>query len=328
MIKQRTKSCCLPPQEPLLNILLTIMVLLTSVSAPAMTIQGKVKVLDYKESKGQPKQCLELPAELDSTQQYYGDFVRLEATQNGGSNAYTPQPTALTTNLNILCFNELRYGHQYQVTFREGFPLAGGDTFRHEKSSALYTFAIPDLDPSIKFQGNSLVLPTIGGPKVPLVLTNTGEFSLQVYRLSESQIQASRGLKGLRLLDQNDINSLQQSAHLTAEQDFSVTISKNKPTTFNLDLAELVDTKKAGIYVLVVESDDIDLRYWDDRPTQYVMFTDTGLSTYRGIDGLRVYARSYATAAPFVGTQIELIAKNQEVLQTLTTNAQGYVQFS
>jgi hypothetical protein len=89
-----------------------------------------------------------------------------------------------------------------------------------------------------------------------------------------------------------------------------------------------VDTKKAGIYVLVVESDDIDLRYWDDRPTQYVMFTDTGLSTYRGIDGLRVYARSYETAEPLEGAQIELIAKNQEILQKLTTNEQGFVQFS
>jgi len=313
------------PKNSFKRALLTMVVLLVSVSATAMTIQGKAKVLDYEESKGQPKQCLELPVQLDSTQQYYGDFVLLEAAQKGGSSVYSPQPIALTTNSNILCFNELRYGHRYQVTFREGFPAAEGNTFRQTLKTA---FSIPDLAANIKFQGNRLVLPTIGGPKVPLVLTNTGEFSLKVYRLSESQIQASRGLKGLRLLDQNDINGLQESAHLAAEQDFFVTISKNKPTTFNLDLAELVDTQKAGIYVLVVESDDIETRYWDDRPTQYVMFTDVGLSTYRGIDGLRVYARSYATADPLVGTQIELIAKNQEVLQTLTTNAQGYVQFS
>jgi hypothetical protein len=54
---------------------------------------------------------------------------------------------------------------------------------------------------------------------------------------------------------------------MAAEQDFSVQVPKNKPTTFNLDLAELVDTKKAGIYVLVVGSEDIELRYWQDRPT-------------------------------------------------------------
>jgi len=58
------------------------------------------------------------------------------------------------------------------------------------------------------------------------------------------------------------------------------------------------------------------------------MFTDIGLSSYQGSDGLRVYARSYTSAEPLIETQIELIAKNEEVLQTLTTNAQGYVQFS
>jgi len=289
-----------------------------------MVVQGKAKVLDYNESKGAPKQCLQLPVELDSTQQYYGDFIRLEAAQKGGPSTYTAQPIALTTSVNTLCFNELRYGYHYKATFRDGFPVSGGDTY-HQKLAT--SFSIPDLEAAITFQGNSLVLPTIGGPKVPLVLTNTGEFDLKVYRLSESQVQTGPGLKGLGLLDQNDIYKLQESAHLVAEQGFSVQVPKNKPTTFNLDLAELVDTQRAGIYVLVVESDDIDLRYWQDRPTQYVMFTDVGLSTYRGIDGLRVYARSYATAEPLAGTPIKLIAKNQEVLQTLTTNAQGYVHF-
>ena len=78
--------------------------------------------------------------------------------------------------------------------------------------------------------------------------------------------------------------------------------------------------------MLVVGSEDIELRYWQDRPTQYVMFTDVGISTYRGIDGLRVYARSYASVDPLVGTQIDLISKNQEVLQTLITNAQDYIE--
>ena len=181
---------------------ITMVVLLASTSATAMTIQGKAKVLDYKESKGQPKQCMELPAQLDTRQQYYGDFIRLTGTKIGAASHYVKQPVALTTGSDLLCFNELRYGYRYRVTFRDRFPLADGDTFRHEKSTALYTFAIPDLDPSVKFQGNSLVLPTIGGPNVPLVLTNTGEFSLKVCRLSETQIQAARGLKGLRLLDQ------------------------------------------------------------------------------------------------------------------------------
>lgn len=305
-------------------LVLGLVLLLSSMSASAMVIKGKAEVVGYQESKGAPRQCLQLPVQLDPTQQHYGDFIRLVAAQTGEPRPYIPQPIALTTNANTLCFNELRYGHRYKVTFRDGFPVGSGDTYQQKIATA---FSIPNLTPAIKFQGNSLVLPTIGGPKVPLVLTNTGEFNLRVYRLSEAQLQAARGLQGLRLLDQNDIYKLQESAHLVAEQDFSEQVLANKPTTFNLNLEELVNTKKAGVYVLVAQSSDIEYHYWDDRPTQFVMFTDTGLSTYRGIDGLRVYARSYATAEPLAGTPIKLIAKNQEVLQTLTTNAQGYVHF-
>ena len=134
------------PKNSFKRALLAMVVLLVSVSATAMTIQGKAKVLDYEESKGQPKQCLELPVQLDSIQQYYGDFVLLEAAQKGGSSVYSPQPIALTTNSNILCFNELRYGHRYQVTFREGFPAAEGNTFRQTLKTA---FSIPDLAANI-----------------------------------------------------------------------------------------------------------------------------------------------------------------------------------
>ncbi len=182
--------------------LLATLMALASLNAAAMVVGGTAKIIDYQESKGQPKQCIQLPRQLDTTQQHYGDFIHLAAAKVGAASHYVKQPVALTTGSDLLCFNELGYGYRYRVTFRDGFPLADGHTFRHEKSTALYTFAIPDLDPSIKFQGNSLVLPTIGGPKVPLVLTNTGEFSLKVFRLSETQIQAARGLKGLRLLDQ------------------------------------------------------------------------------------------------------------------------------
>ena len=303
-----------------------ILMLLLSNGVGAAIITGPASVQDYEQTKGQPKRCIKLPSVLDATQLYYGDFMRLEGAPKGAAEtSFQPQPMAITTTSQTLCFNELRFGYRYQVTFREGFPLNNGDTFRQ---TLPFSFDIPPLKTAIEFQNNSLILPTIGGPKVPITLTNTGVFAVKVFRLSESQIKMHRGLQGLRLLSKSEINSLGESADLVAQQDFDVVVPSNLPTTFNLDLAELVDTQKVGIYVLVVESDDLKLRYWDDRPTQYVMFTDIGLSSYRGAEGLRVYARSYASANAMADIQIDLIAENQEVLQTLTTNAQGFVDFS
>ena len=303
-----------------------IMMLLFSSSAAAMIITGTAGVLEYQKNKGQAKQCIEVPVLLDSKQQHYGDFILLDGAPKGSSNvSMQPQTIALTINGSVLCFNELKYGYRYQVTFRDGFPIGDGSTYKQKKQTL---FSIPDLKPNIKFQTNSLILPTIGGPKVPLKLTNTSEFSLQIFRLSESELKWNEGLKSLSLLDKREINSVMDSSHLIVEQNFSVKVPHNKPTTFNLDLTELIDAKKPGVYVLVAESNDTAMDYWASRATQYVMFTDIGLSSYQGSDGLRVYARSYTSAEPLIETQIELIAKNEEVLQTLTTNAQGYVQFS
>ena len=268
-----------------------IMALLFSTSVAANIIPGNASVIDYEESKAQPKQCLKLPYTLDSTQLNYDDFIQfVGGTKGSHSSSFQSQPIALTTSSQTLCFNELKYGYLYHVTFREGFPLENGNTYKQKTRSV---FDIPDLAPNIKFQTNSLILPTIGGPKVPLKLTNTGEFSLQIFRLSETELQWNRGLKSLSLLDKRQINNVMDSSHLIVEQNFSVKVPKNKSTTFNLDLTELIDAKKPGVYVLVAESKDSAMDYWTQRATQYVMFTDIGLSSYQGIDGLRVYARSY-----------------------------------
>jgi len=121
--------------------LFSIMVLLVSTSAVAKTINGIASVLDYEQAKEQPKQCLKLPTPLDTTQLHYGDFILLEGGPKDKPNSsFQPQPIALTTNDKTLCFNELKHGYRYHVTFRDGFPLGNGDTFKQKTDSV---FSIP-----------------------------------------------------------------------------------------------------------------------------------------------------------------------------------------
>lgn len=305
---------------------LALVLVLFSFNAPAKTVIGKVELLGFEKSVGQPRMCVKLPGPLAQDQQNYSDFLRLEGRPSSSEGPLFAQAIALTYNANELCLNELKHGYNYVVFFRNGFPLAGGDTFKPQSTSG-YQFAIPDLNSEIKFQSNTLVLPTIGGPKVPLVLTNLTKFKLKVYRISEAQMQSTYGLEGLKKLDGWDIEQLEKVAHLFSEQEFSVEVAKNQPKTYNLDLTELVDKERLGIYVLVVESDQLNHRRYAVRPTQFLMFTDTGLSSYAGENGLRVYARSYNTAEPLAGTKINLVAKNQEILDTKTANQQGFVDF-
>ena len=54
----------------------------------------------------------------------------------------------------------------------------------------------------------------------------------------------------------------------------------------------------------------------------------SGLSTYTGEDGLNVFARSLATAKPIAGIDLTLLAKNNEILGTAKTDAEGRATFT
>ncbi len=59
------------------------------------------------------------------------------------------------------------------------------------------------------------------------------------------------------------------------------------------------------------------------RPRSGFVVSDIGLSTYAGTDGLNVFARALGSAKPLVGVDLQLLAKNNEILGTVKTNANG-----
>ena len=64
------------------------------------------------------------------------------------------------------------------------------------------------------------------------------------------------------------------------------------------------------------------------RATQWFVVSDIGLSTYTGQDGLNVFARSLGTAKPIAGVELTLLARNNEILGTAKTDAEGRATFN
>ncbi len=69
-------------------------------------------------------------------------------------------------------------------------------------------------------------------------------------------------------------------------------------------------------------------QYWESKATQWFVVSDIGLSTFAGADALTVFARSLDTAEPLAGTELTLLARNNEVLGTATTDADGKASFT
>ena len=74
---------------------------------------------------------------------------------------------------------------------------------------------------------------------------------------------------------------------------------------------------------MVAEPEGSRIKNWDSRATQWFIVSDTGLSTLQGEDGLHVFARSLSSADGLEGSEVRLIARNNEILGTAKDRRPG-----
>ena len=90
---------------------------------------------------------------------------------------------------------------------------------------------------------------------------------------------------------------------------------------------EAVGKLEAGVYVMTAWPDGVAADDDASRATQWFVVSDFGLTAFSGTDGVHVLVKSLASAGPLSGVELRLIAKNNEVLDTKVTDANGYAAF-
>ena len=309
---------------PFAYMLLALGLIFLNINVSGAPLIQQQKVNSIGES---PEVCFKLDEPLSAKEQHYSDYFRLVGRQPSSRDAWEPQRVSVRTTSDLVCVTSLRHGYEYRATMLAGLPFSKSPPLSSDQT---FSFKTPDLSQSIAFQNNSFVLPTHQGPSVPIVVTNVTDFVLKVYRLSnEDVIYRFKNDSFGNPLDGYDLNGLFDSAtHFIGEQTIKIDLAKNKRSIYNLDLSKVLDKQEPGAYVLAIEPTLEDsLSNWRDRPTQYLMYTDIGLTSYLASDGLHVYARSYSTGEPLSGVSTEVVAKNNDILGTAVSDQSGKVFF-
>jgi uncharacterized protein YfaS (alpha-2-macroglobulin family) len=102
-------------------------------------------------------------------------------------------------------------------------------------------------------------------------------------------------------------------------------------TAFPFD--EVVPQTEPGIYILMArnaadQQDPNDYRWrWQPQATQWVVVSDLGLTTFAGVDGLTVQARSLESGRALHRLELRLLARNNEILATALTDTAGIARF-
>ncbi|MGN6771444.1 MAG: alpha-2-macroglobulin family protein [Rhizobiaceae bacterium] len=263
-----------------------------------------------------PRVCAQFSDPLVKSGVDYMPFVRVDGQA----------PKAITANEKQICVEGLEHGKRYQVTFRPGLPAAIGETLQAPIALSVY---VRDRTPFIRFTGENFILPGTARHGIPLVSVNTSSADLRLYRINDRSLADL--VTGYQFLDQlsrysaEDIADRTGSAVWQGKIDIASDLNKEVVTSFPVD--EALPSRKPGIYILTATPAGAQESY-DAQATQWFVVSDIGLSTFAGQDGLNVFARSLGTAKPLADVELKLLAKNNEVLGTAKTDADGHAVFS
>ncbi|HLW92850.1 MAG TPA: MG2 domain-containing protein, partial [Roseiarcus sp.] len=282
------------------------------------------RVTDYKvdNDSAAPRVCFQFSDPL-ARKTDFSPYVAVSGASMG----------AISTEEQQLCVEGLKHGERYAIVLREGLPSTVGEQLL---KSADYDVYVRDRSPQVHFSAKSYVLPRAGQQGAPLITVNTAKVAIDVYRIGDrnllSAVQRDEFLKDMSGSRAQEIADSDGKKIWSGSMD--VASELNKEVTTDFPVLDAVGKLEPGLYIVTAKpwkgsKDDQNAESDDsgDLATQWLVVSDLGLTALSGDDGVHALARSLATAAPLSGVEVKLIARNNEVLATKTTDASGRVDF-
>lgn len=264
-----------------------------------------------------PRACVQFSEKLIKSGVDYANFVTVNGAAAKGVDAKDNQ----------ICVEGLEFGQHYRISLRAGLPSSVDESLLSQVNVDVY---VKDRTPSLHFTGDNFVLPSTARRGIPLVSVNTTTANLKLYRIGDRNI--AQVLNNSQFLTQVDGYSADTIRDTNGELvwqgtiDIKQELNKDVVTSFPVD--EAVPHRKPGVYVLTAVAPNGGTQEWEPQATQWFVVSDIGLSTYAGTDGLSVFARSLETAKPIAGVDLQLLARNNEILGTAKTDENGRATFS
>lgn len=260
-----------------------------------------------------PRACVQFSEALVKSGTDYSSYVTVDGAA----------PKAISNKGSQLCVEGLVHGDRYKIALRAGLPSSVDEPLQNQVDLDVY---VKDRDASVRFTGDNFVLPGTARHGIPIVSINTPSALLKLYRIGDRNITSI--LTNSQFLSQLDgyraqtVENDQGQLIWQGTIDIKSELNKEVITSFPVDTA--LPKREPGIYVLTAVAGDKDSSdNWDGKSTQWFVVSDIGISTYAGTDGLNVFTRSLASAKPLPGVTLTLLARNNEVLGTATSDQNG-----
>ncbi|HEX8047055.1 MG2 domain-containing protein [Rhizobium sp.] len=264
-----------------------------------------------------PRACVQFSEKLVKSGVDYTPFV----TVNGAA------PKGVDAKDNQICVEGLEFGQRYRISLRPGLPSSVDEDLAAQVNVDVY---VKDRAASIRFTGDNFVLPSTARRGIPIVSVNTTTANLKLYRIGDRNIaQLLNNSQFLTQMSGYGAQTIQDTnGELVWQGSIEIQQNLNKDVVTSFPVDEALPQRKPGVYVLTAVASNGGGQEWDSQATQWFVVSDIGITTYAGTDGLNVFTRSLGSAKPTAGVELQLLAKNNEILGTAKTDANGRATFS
>ncbi|SFK17148.1 alpha-2-macroglobulin family protein [Methylocapsa palsarum] len=282
------------------------------------------RILNYTvdNESAAPRVCFQFSEPLARGKADFAPFVAVSGAANG----------AVSTEDQQLCVEGLKHGASYAIVLRQGLPSSVGEALL---KSADYEIYVRDRSPQVHFTGKNYVLPRVGQEGVPVVSVNTQKIAVDILRIGDRNLLPT--VRSDDFLGQLSSERIKQYIDTDGSRVWTGTLDAspelNRDVTTAFAVGEAVGQLEPGVYVMTAKPVDGAPVIGDDdgggQPvaTQWFIVSDLGLTAINARDGVNVFVRSLASAAPLKGTSVRLLARNNEVLATVNADDAGHARF-
>ncbi len=238
------------------------------------------------------------------------------------------QPIALSVRGKSLCVGGLSFDTEYNLTLKEGLPSDVADLVLGADQNVTVSFG--DKPAFVGFTDNGIILPK----------TETGGLSIETVNVEALEITVER--VNHRILSQTEPNAGSQSLEGEYSYGYEAWEEKVEVWSGELDVANESNIAVKTIFPLQEITKDLDYGAYivtakratekesDNRVAQawrWIVSTDMALTSYTGADEMHVNVRSLKTAELIGNVRLDLIARNNDLLGSVKTSADGRASF-
>ncbi len=235
---------------------------------------------------------------------------------------------AQTISGHDLCISGFSFDRDYTVTLREGMP---GIENRKLATDIVETVSFGDKPQYVGFTGQGIILPRIGAQGLAIETVNINTLEVEVARVTDRMIARRDPQIGQSIMEgdygwegSNAANEIRSSIW---EGSVDIKPTRNETVTTVLPLDELIGELEPGAYIISVNRKHDDDEHDYARAWRWIIVTDLAITSYRGDNGLNVGVRSIETAKLQIGTDILLVAENNNILAKEKAGPGGHVSF-